>query len=82
MSGIDREVQMPTVDADHGLECRYDVHELPSFEEYDTDFASYRQAFAAEMNRWVRQGYEVIGVASHSGRLLGFFKKTAGKPVK
>ena len=66
---------MSAVDSGRGLESPYDVHELPSFEEYDTDFASYRQAFIAEMDQWESMGYEAIGVTSHNGRLMGFFKK-------
>jgi hypothetical protein len=66
---------MSTADPDRELEIPYDVHELPSFKEYDTDFASYRQAFVTEMSRWEKLGYEAIGVTSHNGRLLGFFKK-------
>lgn len=66
---------MPIACPHRELESPYDVHELPSFEEYDTDFASYRQAFVTEMSRWEKLGYEVIGVTSHNGRLMGFFKK-------
>jgi len=75
---FEKEALMSEVDTDYGLEYSYDVHELPPFEEYDADFVAYQRTFAMEMNQWVKLGYEPIGMASHNGRLLGFFKKRMG----
>jgi hypothetical protein len=72
---IGKEVAMSPEHPARDLEGQYDVQELPSFEAFDADLESYREAFIEEMTRWESRGYEAIGVTSHKGRMMGYFRK-------
>ena len=71
---------MSEIVRESGPECSYDIFELPTLEQYDSDFVAYQQAFAAEMCRQAELGYEPVNVVSHHGRLLGLFRRTQQDP--